>query len=61
MRRTHRAVHRVVWPVIGALLLIGIVAALSVRPPPEKKSSINFETLDYAALAFKKYLLRRPA
>jgi hypothetical protein len=61
MRRTHRAVHRIVWPVIGALLLIGMVAALIVRPPPEKKSGIIFEIRDYATSASKEYLLRRPA
>jgi hypothetical protein len=64
MRRSHRAVHRIVWPVIGTLLLIGLVAALLVRPPPEKKSRIifeTFETRDYATSASKEFLLRRPA
>jgi hypothetical protein len=61
MRRTHRTVHRIVWPVIGTLLLFGVVAALIVRPPPEKKSGIIFEIRDYANLTSGEFLLRRPA
>jgi len=34
MRRTHRAVHRRLWPVLAALVLLGFALALYLRPPP---------------------------
>lgn len=35
MTRTHRALHRVIWPIIALLVVIGVVLALWLRPPPE--------------------------
>ena len=34
MRRPHRRWHRRIWLVLPALLLLGIGAALVLRPPP---------------------------
>jgi hypothetical protein len=36
MRRSHRTVHRLLWPLLAVALLIGITMALILRPPPEK-------------------------
>jgi hypothetical protein len=35
MTRTHRAVHRVIWPVIAVTVGVAFVMALVLRPPPE--------------------------
>jgi hypothetical protein len=32
MRREHRAVHRALWPVLAVLVLLGLAAALWLRP-----------------------------
>jgi len=34
MRRGHRSVHRVLWPVLAMLVLLGLAAALWLRPEP---------------------------
>jgi hypothetical protein len=36
MRRAHRTVHRVLWPVLAVLVLCGLAAALLLRPPPKE-------------------------
>jgi len=33
MRRAHRTVHRVLWPLLAVLVLCGLAAALLLRPP----------------------------
>ena len=35
MRRTHRAVHRRLWPALAAAVGAALVLALVLRPPPE--------------------------
>ena len=35
MTRTHRSLHRVVWPVLAVLVAIGFALALWLRPPPK--------------------------
>ena len=35
MTRTHRSLHRVLWPVLALIVAIGFVLALWLRPPPE--------------------------
>lgn len=34
MTRTHRLLHRAVWPVLALIVALGFVMALSLRPPP---------------------------
>jgi hypothetical protein len=33
MRRAHRTVHRHLWPILAVLVLLGLAAALWLRPP----------------------------
>lgn len=35
MRRTHRAAHRTLWPLLGLIVGACLVLALLLRPPPE--------------------------
>jgi len=35
MTRTHRSLHRIVWPILALLVVLGVVLALWLRPPPE--------------------------
>ncbi|HXW26831.1 MAG TPA: hypothetical protein VEK73_18965 [Xanthobacteraceae bacterium] len=35
MRRTHRAVHRALWPALAVLVTFGVAMALVLRPPPK--------------------------
>ena len=35
MRRAHRSVHRLVWPVLAVLVTFGVAMALLLRPPPK--------------------------
>jgi hypothetical protein len=35
MTRTHRSLHRLIWPLLALLVVLGVVLALSLRPPPE--------------------------
>jgi len=34
MRRSHRTVHRLVWPILALLVGFGVAMALALRPPP---------------------------
>jgi hypothetical protein len=34
MTRTHRAIHRIVWPILAVLIGIGFTMALVKRAPP---------------------------
>jgi hypothetical protein len=34
MRRAHRSVHRVLWPVLALAMMFGLAMALWLRPPP---------------------------
>jgi hypothetical protein len=38
MRRAHRVVHRALWPVLAVLVLLGLAAALWLRPPKPETS-----------------------
>jgi hypothetical protein len=38
MTRTHRSLHRVVWPILALLVALGVLLALWLRPPPEHAS-----------------------
>ena len=35
MTRTHRSVHRIIWPALAVLVTLGFTMALVLRPPPE--------------------------
>jgi hypothetical protein len=35
MTRTHRALHRVIWPILALLVALGLLLALWLRPPPD--------------------------
>ncbi len=35
MTRTHRALHRIVWPILAVLVALGVLLALWLRPPPD--------------------------
>ena len=35
MTRTHRSLHRIVWPILALLVVLGAALALWRRPPPE--------------------------
>jgi len=35
MTRTHRSLHRVLWPILAVIVAIGFALALWLRPPPE--------------------------
>jgi hypothetical protein len=39
MRRTHRVVHRALWPALLVLVALGLVLALWLRPPPKEVTS----------------------
>jgi hypothetical protein len=35
MTRTHRSLHRMIWPILALIVVLGVVLALWLRPPPE--------------------------
>jgi len=35
MTRSHRSVHRIIWPALALLVALGFTMALVLRPPPE--------------------------
>jgi hypothetical protein len=35
MRRSHRTVHRALWPILAVTVAALFVSALLLRPPPE--------------------------
>jgi hypothetical protein len=35
MTRKHRAVHRVLWPLLAVVVCLGFVMALVLRAPPQ--------------------------
>jgi hypothetical protein len=34
MTRTHRSIHRIVWPALAILIAVAFTVALVKRPPP---------------------------
>jgi hypothetical protein len=36
MTRGHRSVHRLLWPLLGIVVALGVTMALVLRPPPEQ-------------------------
>jgi hypothetical protein len=35
MNRSHRRVHRLIWPALAVVVLFGLTMALTLRPPPD--------------------------
>jgi hypothetical protein len=40
MTRTHRSLHRTIWPILALLILLGVALALWRRPPPEHAGAV---------------------
>jgi hypothetical protein len=38
MRRSHRSVHRALWPVLALAVALGFAMALALRPPPDAEA-----------------------
>jgi hypothetical protein len=34
MTRTHRTIHRLLWPALALAVVLGVTMALALRPPP---------------------------
>ncbi len=43
MTRSHRSLHRIVWPVLAVVVAIGFAMALTLRPPPEHAPAAQVE------------------
>lgn len=43
MRRSQRAFHRVVWPLLALAVALGFTLALVLRPPPDQPSATEVE------------------
>ena len=39
MTRAHRSLHRLLWPILAIAVIVGVVLALWLRPPPEPGQS----------------------
>jgi hypothetical protein len=35
MTRSHRLAHRLIWPALAVIIVLGASAALVLRPPPD--------------------------
>jgi|GEM_PF-3820230 len=40
MTRGHRAIHRLIWPVLALAVGLGLTLALALRPPPEQPADM---------------------
>jgi hypothetical protein len=40
MTRKHRSLHRLIWPILALLVVLGVALALWRRPPPEHAAMI---------------------
>jgi len=45
MRRSHRSVHRALWPVLAFAVALGLAMALVLRPPPKADAPQMMEEL----------------
>jgi hypothetical protein len=41
MTRSHRLVHRALWPALAILVALGFTLALVLRPPPDPPASVE--------------------
>jgi hypothetical protein len=44
MRRTHRSIHRALWPILAVAVALGLAMALLLRKPADAHSSHTSET-----------------
>jgi hypothetical protein len=44
MKRTHRAVHRALWPILALAVALGFALALDLRPPPDEPPAAEAQT-----------------
>ncbi len=35
MTRSHRLAHRLIWPLLAIVVVLGLSMALTLRPPPD--------------------------
>jgi len=40
MTRAHRSLHRIIWPILVLLIVLGVALALWRRPPPEHAGAV---------------------
>jgi hypothetical protein len=45
MTRSHRSVHRALWPVLALAVALGLAMALVLRPPPDVQAPQAMEQL----------------
>jgi len=50
MTRTHRRIHRVLWPALALAVALGFTLALVLRPPPEAQP-VGRNSEAYSAMA----------
>jgi hypothetical protein len=43
MTRSHRSLHRLIWPVLACIVAFGFTFALVWRPPPEPAPAAHVE------------------
>lgn len=41
MRRGHRRVHRLLWPILAVAVALGLTLALALRPPPKAEGQAS--------------------
>ena len=44
MTRGHRTVHRLLWPMLAVVVVLGFTLALVKRPPPEPPANSESKT-----------------
>jgi len=44
MRRSHRSVHRALWPILALAVALAFAMALALRPPPEQATQAAIES-----------------
>jgi hypothetical protein len=44
MKRSHRAVHRALWPILAVAVALGFALALDLRSPPDEPPATEAQT-----------------
>ena len=45
MTRSHRSIHRLLWPILAFAVALGFMMALTLRPPPNVEAPQAAEKL----------------